>query len=189
MPLIVGARFGTAVTSMLNAGSAADAWPSDTLITMLLVVPTWVEPGVPLRRPLAVSKLAHAGLFDTLKLKLSPSASLADGVNAYDCPAVTCVAGDPEITGVACWRRGHFDSEGRKRGKARAIGDADDDVAVGTHLRRCRRARTAGRSMHRSLPRPDGSGRQRTAGRLPDPRRWAGIHTHARRSLRRAVSR
>ena len=86
---------------MLNPGSAADAWPSDTLITMLLVVPTWVEPGVPLRRPLAASKLAHAGLFDTLKLKLSPSASLVEGVNAYDCPAVTCVAGDPEITGVA----------------------------------------------------------------------------------------
>src|SRR5687767_2142740 len=86
---------------MLNTGSAADAWPSDTLITMLLVVPTWVEPGVPLRRPLAASKLAQAGLFDKVKLKLSPSASLVEGVNAYDCPAVTRVAGDPEITGVA----------------------------------------------------------------------------------------
>ena len=67
---------------MLNAGSAAESCPSDTLITMPLVVPTWVEPGVPLRRPLAVSKLAHAGLFDTLKLKRSPSASLAAGANA-----------------------------------------------------------------------------------------------------------
>jgi hypothetical protein len=35
VPLIVGARFGIALTSIANAGRAAEACPSDTLTTML----------------------------------------------------------------------------------------------------------------------------------------------------------
>jgi len=62
-PEIVGGLFVGAVTVMENAGSAVDAIPSLTLIKILEYVPVCVELGGPLSAPVAVLKVAHAGLF------------------------------------------------------------------------------------------------------------------------------
>ena len=85
---------------MLNAGSEALARPSLTLMTMLLNAPTFALVGVPLRRPVAVSKLAQLGRFWIVKPSVSLSASFAVGVNEYATPASTLVAGAPVIVGV-----------------------------------------------------------------------------------------
>ena len=67
MPLICGAVFER-VTSILNAGKALDTVPSDTLITIPLLIPTSVADGVPVKAPFAVLKLAQAGLLLMLKV-------------------------------------------------------------------------------------------------------------------------
>lgn len=69
-----------AVTVIVKPASAADVFPSLTLTTMFAYVPTFVLAGVPLTWPVAILKLAHEGLFCTLKLSVSPFASLAVGV-------------------------------------------------------------------------------------------------------------
>ena len=51
-----------ALTTMLNDGSAADALPSLTEMTILLYVPAADTVGVPFRFPVDVLKKAHAGL-------------------------------------------------------------------------------------------------------------------------------
>ena len=79
MPLIVG---GTALTWMLKAGSAADAWPSLTLMAMLAKVPTFELEGVPLKVPVEVLNVAQDGRFCTLKLSVIPAGPLALGVKA-----------------------------------------------------------------------------------------------------------
>ena len=64
VPLIVGGRLvgvDGAFTRIENAESDALARPSLTLMRMLVCVPPWV--GVPLNRPVAVSKLAQLGRF------------------------------------------------------------------------------------------------------------------------------
>ena len=65
-------------TTIENAFSDALALPSLTAIVMLLFVP--VDDGVPYSWPLDVLNVAHDGLFVTLKVSLSPFASLAVGV-------------------------------------------------------------------------------------------------------------
>ena len=58
---MVGASF-TSVTAMLKAGSAAVSVPSVTEITIPdVVLPTSALPGVPVKAPVAASKVAHAG--------------------------------------------------------------------------------------------------------------------------------
>jgi hypothetical protein len=57
-------------------------------------------PGVPLKRPVAVLKVAQLGAFWMEKLMLLPSGSRAVGVNAYATPAVALVEGEPEIVGA-----------------------------------------------------------------------------------------
>src|SRR4026209_2094386 len=99
-PVIVGARFGASVTAMPHGASSLNVVPSVTLITMPEYVPTWAADGVPLRRPVEASKFAHAGFPATAKLSTSPSGSLALGVNEYDGPATTVVAGWPPISGA-----------------------------------------------------------------------------------------
>jgi hypothetical protein len=64
------------------------------------VVPTSPAPGVPLRLPVDVLKLAQAGLLLMLNVSVSLSASLAVGVNAYAVPCITAVGGLPEIVGA-----------------------------------------------------------------------------------------
>jgi len=64
---------------MLNAGNDTVSTPSVTLMVIPLVVPTSVLDGVPLIAPLAVLKVAQAGRLVTLKVRVSPSASLAVG--------------------------------------------------------------------------------------------------------------
>src|SRR5688572_1808022 len=62
VPEIVGTRLLVgAVTVIANVGSAADAAPSLTEMTMLPNVPVVPEGGVPDNRPVAPSNAAHAG--------------------------------------------------------------------------------------------------------------------------------
>ena len=77
MPEIVGGVLACAETVIENAGSAALAMPSLTLITILERVP--VTAGVPLNRPVEVLKLAPAGALAIEKVSVLPSASAAVG--------------------------------------------------------------------------------------------------------------
>jgi hypothetical protein len=79
VPPMVGAGGGEAATTwMLNAGRAADAEPSLTLIAMLEKVP--VFGGVPLKVPVEVLKVAQDGRFCTVKVSVAPAGPLAIGV-------------------------------------------------------------------------------------------------------------
>ena len=50
--------------------------------------------------PVAVSKLAHVGMFVMEKVSAAPFALLAAGTNAYELPATTETAGTPLIVGA-----------------------------------------------------------------------------------------
>ena len=63
-----------------GGASAAEVFPSLTLITMLANVPTLELAGVPLSVPLAMLKVAQDGMFWMLKLSVPPDGSLALGV-------------------------------------------------------------------------------------------------------------
>ena len=78
---VVAPRVG-ALTVIANAGSAALALPSLTLMTMSRVVPTSAAAGLPASLPVRVSKLPQAGLLVMPKLRASPSASVAVGWKA-----------------------------------------------------------------------------------------------------------
>jgi hypothetical protein len=62
-------------------------------------VPTSTDVGTPESWPVAGSNAAQDGLAWMLKLNGSPSKSYALGRNEYVAPAVTAVAGEPEIVG------------------------------------------------------------------------------------------
>src|SRR6516164_6189045 len=76
VPVVAGA-----VTVMAKAGSALDACPSLTLMMMLPKVPVCTLVGVPDNVPLAILKLAHAGLFCTENDSVVPLGPLAAGWN------------------------------------------------------------------------------------------------------------
>jgi hypothetical protein len=99
VPDIVGAWFGGAATVMVNGGKEAVAFPSLTVMTMLVYVPTFAVAGVPVRAPEAVVNAAQLGIFWMLKVSASPSASDAEGVKLYAVPAVAEVPGVPDIVG------------------------------------------------------------------------------------------
>jgi hypothetical protein len=63
-------------------------------------VPTALLVGVPDKRPFVLLNDAHAGKFDTLKERVSPSGSLAVGVKVYAEPAATEVPGVPDTVGA-----------------------------------------------------------------------------------------
>ena len=69
------------VTAMVNAGSDAVAVPSLTRIVIPAYDPTFATVGVPCKRPVVVSNVAHAGMFTILKVSVSLLASVAVGVN------------------------------------------------------------------------------------------------------------
>jgi hypothetical protein len=69
------------VTWIENAGSAALALPSLTLITIPDVIPTLDAVGVPLSRPVATLNTAHEGLLATEYERVPPEGSEALGVN------------------------------------------------------------------------------------------------------------
>jgi hypothetical protein len=71
--------------------------PSLTLMAMLANVPAAL--GGPWSWPVVVLNVAQAGRFAMLKVSVSPSGSLAVGVNEYATPCVAVVAGVPEIVG------------------------------------------------------------------------------------------
>src|SRR5690349_11529999 len=100
-PVIVGARFAGAPTTIENAASCAlPPCPSLTLMPMLENVPTLPAAGVPCSRPVVVLNVAHVGRFVMLNVNVPPSESLAVGVNEYCVPAVAVVGGVPEIVGA-----------------------------------------------------------------------------------------
>src|SRR5688572_4784406 len=98
VPEIVGGVFDDA-TVIANAGSAADALPSLTLMTMLLYVRMWEAPGVPCSAPVLTLNVAHVGRFAIANVNALPSKSAAVGWNTYAVPCVAVVAGEPEIVG------------------------------------------------------------------------------------------
>ena len=85
---------------MLNAGKLSLNSPSLTLITIPECVPISPLSGVPESCPVAVSKVAHDGVFVAEKTRVSPSESDAVGVNEYAFATVADVGGVPEITGA-----------------------------------------------------------------------------------------
>ena len=87
-----------ACTAIVNAGREVVVVPSLALIRIPECAAAAV--GVPERRPLLVLKVAHAGLFVMLNVRVLPSASLAVGWKLYALPTVTEVAGEPLIFGA-----------------------------------------------------------------------------------------
>jgi hypothetical protein len=79
-PEIVGPD-EAAATVIANAGSEVLATPSVTLITIPEYVPRFDVDGVPLSCPVAMLKLAHAGLLMMENVMPLPAGSLAVGVN------------------------------------------------------------------------------------------------------------
>jgi len=59
-----------------------------------------VAVGAPCSWPVAALNVAQGGMFAMLKVSVSPSGSLAVGVNEYAVPVVAVVAGVPEIVGA-----------------------------------------------------------------------------------------
>jgi hypothetical protein len=68
---------------------------------MLANAPRLDAGGVPLKRPVLVLNVAHAGLLVMLKVSTSPSASFALGVKVYAWPTSVEPKGLPEIVGAA----------------------------------------------------------------------------------------
>ena len=99
VPDIVGARFATVLTVIVNGASVAVACPSLTPITMLLNVPMLALVGVPERSPVLALNVAQLGRFVMLYVSVLPSGSVAVGVKAYWAPTAAVVAGVPLITG------------------------------------------------------------------------------------------
>jgi hypothetical protein len=87
------------VTVMLKGGSELEATPSLTLSTMLEYVPVCVLAGVPESWPVAMLKLAQAGMFVIENDRLLPDGSVVVGVNEYPVPAVTLAGGVPDMVG------------------------------------------------------------------------------------------
>ena len=85
VPEIVGAELLGLVcdTVIANAGRLLVSSLSLTLMMMLLLLPVSSAPGVPEIRPVVVSKFAHVGCPVIENLSVSPSESLAVGVNEY----------------------------------------------------------------------------------------------------------
>ena len=69
---------------LYDAGSADETFPSLTVISMVLNVPTLDDEGVPDRRPVDELNPAQPGLFLIVNCSVSPFGSLAVGVNEYD---------------------------------------------------------------------------------------------------------
>src|SRR5688572_16831966 len=99
VPEIVGGRFAGALTVIVNAGSAALAEPSLTLMPMFANVPMLAVVGVPLIRPVDVLNVAQLGRFEIANVSVPPSGSLAVGVNEYAAPTGADAGGVPEIVG------------------------------------------------------------------------------------------
>ena len=68
-------------TSRSNGASDAESVPSDTEIVTSTVVPICVSAGVPASAPVSSSNEAHAGALAIENVNVSPSGSLALGVN------------------------------------------------------------------------------------------------------------
>src|SRR6185503_19935791 len=96
MPDMTGGR----LTVIANAGSAAESWPSLTVITMFAWMPASAAAGVPVNAPVVPLNCAQDGLLAMPKVSVvTASASLATGVKEKLEPTCTRIAGVPEIAG------------------------------------------------------------------------------------------
>ena len=86
-------------TSGSKGGSEVDAVLSETEMIIAGVEPTPAAAGVPVRPPVDALKAAQPGCCAIVNASVSPSASLAVGVNAYGSSCITNVGGEPLITG------------------------------------------------------------------------------------------
>jgi hypothetical protein len=86
-PESVGATLDADVARSENAANEVVLTPSVTLIDTPVHRPTAL--GVPNRRPVLVSKLAHEGLLAMLNMSVLPSGSDADGRKLYGDPTIT----------------------------------------------------------------------------------------------------
>jgi hypothetical protein len=84
-------------TVIAKGESDAVALPSVALIVIFEYVPASAVGGVPESWPVLLLKLAQAGPFTTENVIGPWSLLVADGVKLYCCPAVTAVAGTPEM--------------------------------------------------------------------------------------------
>jgi hypothetical protein len=73
--------------------------PSLTVMVMSSVVPTCATSGVPVSAPVCVLNCAHDGAFETVKVRVSLSASLTAGANEYAWPTCTEGEGTPPMLG------------------------------------------------------------------------------------------
>jgi hypothetical protein len=86
-----------ALTTMLKAVRGTVVTPSETLMMMLLKVPS--TDGVPVSEPVVALNDAQFGLFWMLKDSVAPVPPAAVGVNAYTVPTVAVVEGVPTMVG------------------------------------------------------------------------------------------
>lgn len=88
------------VTVMVNPANApVPPLPSDTETTIAALVPRLAAVGVPAIVCVPALKLSQLGKPDTDQVKVSPSASVAVGVNEYAAPGARLVNGLPLTTG------------------------------------------------------------------------------------------
>ncbi len=142
-PEMTGARFtGGGVTAMLNAGNATATAPSLTEIVMSANVPTLAASGVPCRRPVAASKVAHVGRLRIENVSGWRSASVAVGVNVYcardERRGSRSAADDGRPVGAGN-SASDLDVERRQHGLPAAVRYPDDDAAMHADVGRGRR--------------------------------------------------
>src|SRR5687767_4422664 len=68
-------------------------------MVIMSVMPTLASAGVQVRVPVEALNVAQLGTFEALKVRGSPSGSAAVGVNVYEEPAASVVAGVPAMIG------------------------------------------------------------------------------------------
>lgn len=88
------------VTVIEKGASDVLASPSETVITIAVVVPTAFSVGRPETIPVCVSRFAQPGRPTAAKDKRSPSASLTTGWNCQTFPAMTVPVAMPSIVGA-----------------------------------------------------------------------------------------
>jgi hypothetical protein len=105
LPELGGGAAAVAVTAIESAASEAAApVESRALMTIFWNVPTLEVEGEPLNFPVALLNAAQDGLLEMENVRVRPLESVAEGVKLYSVPAVSDVAGVPEIVTLSLKR-------------------------------------------------------------------------------------
>ncbi len=143
--LTVAEPVATCSTASENAGSEADAVPSDTEMMMFANVAMSVSAGVPESRPVAVLNVAQAGRFWMLNVSVLPSGSLALGWNEYGVSTLIDSSGVPEMVGARLAGADDLDGERGQRRGGGSVRHGNRDARRGADVRRGRAFPTGGR--------------------------------------------